>query len=456
TFYINLDLTTYNGPLRASRKRAADTGLENPRTTAAAAPTSVTRSDDAHPRTSQHAGEDVEGFRNDDDVDNEQERINGDDEAATGDTSEKERGHHGINEDDGEGDDDEDGGGREQIQIMELHSSNPIVSYRNQIFSCEWADLIGTELAFLKPEGYTSELDRLRQTDKYDLLSASGVKLLGRKASLISTTHSRPRTTPTTTTTMGMSAADMAIKKKPLSNQARFFERLREIKRAKGENDTIRTSIPQRRFSSLYNLSLAAEGDTTQQPPRQQHEEEEEQAAPTTAGRKEQTLTASGIAAATSRQEKLKAWARTGQQLAEVEDLKRRALKGDEEAVTALENIMARTVEKAAAEARNGNGSSQGDASAAVALLYLSVKWQDGRAVKCSQGYQGIRGGDSQSHSDCDCLDGEEMTENSSQAGPRSRVGLSQNDSHELVSAQLNPAQRKWNGKVLVSVLGTL
>ncbi|KAI5300768.1 hypothetical protein KEM56_002217, partial [Ascosphaera pollenicola] len=179
--------------------------------------------------------------------------------------------------------------------------------------------------------GYISDLERLRQTEKYDLLSTNSVKLLGRKASLISTTHSRFKNTATTTTGA----------KQP-SNQALFFERLKELKRAKGENDTIRTSVPQRKYSALYHLSTDGAA----------HQSNDTAESSTMGEGAPAPPTASSIAAATSRQEKIKAWARTGQQLAEVEGLKRRAMQGDEEAATALENIMARTVERAAAEAR--------------------------------------------------------------------------------------------------------
>ncbi|KZZ91224.1 Transcription factor TFIIIC, tau55-related protein [Ascosphaera apis ARSEF 7405] len=375
TFYINLDLTTCNGPLRAPRKRAANAQQDGSKTGQAASPNAVeSRGNEGEESQQQQQQQQQQ-------EDDEQDNNSGSDQEGDN-IDRKGNATNNSNENENEVDRDindqmEEEEEEEQIQILDLHSLNPIISYRNQIFSCEWADLIGTEMVFMHPEGYLSDLDRLRQTGKYDLLAANSVKILGRKASLVSTTHSRPKNVSSTAAAAAATTAEegnekgtsvgrgKGTKRPSNSNQSQFFTRLREIKRSKGENDTIRTSIPQRKYSALYHLSNTTATDTS---PPTALTDGNATAAQFPSGPSNQSQPGSGhaessfvpsassIAAATSRKEKIKAWNRTGQQLAEVEDLKKRALKGDEEAVSKLEGIMARTVERAAAEARAEEG----------------------------------------------------------------------------------------------------
>ncbi|OJD10551.1 hypothetical protein AJ78_08471 [Emergomyces pasteurianus Ep9510] len=265
TFYLNLDLTTCNGPIRAPRKRATPT----PTTT-----TPTTSLDSPH-GAPLNAGED-------------QQHTNGN-----------------VDSDPDNQDQDQDQGqNQDQVQIMDLHSENPIISYRNQIFSCSWVDLVGTEMTFSMPEE-RSTLPRLRQHQDYDLISANRVKILGQKANLIPGTsgipkaniNNNPRATPAPgpTPSDGDAAAAETLPAAPLApptNQAFFLERLMNAKRAKGESDVVRTSFSQKR-----NQNFEA---------------------------------------------KLRGWARTGEQMAELELLNRRVLQGDANALRELEDIYAR------------------------------------------------------------------------------------------------------------------
>ncbi|OAX78487.1 hypothetical protein ACJ72_07204 [Emergomyces africanus] len=262
TFYLNLDLTTCNGPIRAPRKRAASTP-----TTATTPSTSL---DSPHPtplnarEDQQHASDNADSDPNDQDQDQDQD----------------------------------------QVQIMDLHSENPIISYRNQIFSCSWVDLVGTELTFSMPEE-RSTLPRLRQHQDYDLISANRVKILGQKANLVPSSSSsempkanidnNPRATPASGPIPGEGdalAGTITAAPPPATNQALFLERLMNAKRAKGESDVVRTTFSQKR-----NQNFEA---------------------------------------------KLRGWARTGEQMAELELLNRRVLQGDANALRELEDIYAR------------------------------------------------------------------------------------------------------------------
>ncbi|PGH00809.1 hypothetical protein GX51_05586 [Blastomyces parvus] len=257
TFYVNLDLTTCNGLIRAPRKRTAST------------PTTPTTSLDSPHSAAQNGAEDQQQ------------------DSAPADFDPDTQDH----------DQDQD---QDQVQIMDLHSKNPIISYRNQIFSCSWVDLVGTEMAFSMPEE-RSTLPRLRQHPDYDLISANRVKILGQKANLIPSSSEIPKTNNYTNTTnaptpgnvaTAATTAAAAVPRAPVTNQARFLERLMNAKHAKGESDIVRTTFSQKR-----NQNFEA---------------------------------------------KLRGWARTGEQIAELEQLNRRVLQGDVNALRALEDIYAR------------------------------------------------------------------------------------------------------------------
>ncbi|OJD27828.1 hypothetical protein ACJ73_00778 [Blastomyces percursus] len=252
TFYLNLDLTTCNGPIRAPRKRSTSIPTEP-----------ITTLDSPH-AAAQNGGD-------------------------------------GKQQDNGPADSDPDTRDRhqdqDQVQIMGLHSKNPIISYRNHIFSCSWVDLVGTEMTFSMPEE-RSTLPRLRQHPDYDLISANRVKVIGQKANLIPSSSEIPKTgyinapTPGNVATAGTTGTGTAAPRTPSTAQAFFLERLMNAKRAKGESDVVRTTFSQKR-----NQNFEA---------------------------------------------KLRGWARTGEQIAQLELLNRRVLQGDVNALRELEDIYAR------------------------------------------------------------------------------------------------------------------
>ncbi|KAJ6007985.1 hypothetical protein N7540_011961 [Penicillium herquei] len=218
----------------------------------------------------------------------------------------------------------------ERIQLLGLHTCNPIISYNNQIFSCAWADQIGTELIFAHPETVPDPnhiLKPLRKGPAFELLAANSVKLMGRKATIVSSSNpglvldNTPDATDATDATDAIDATDVnsiptdadaspshapastAVPRRPQpsTHQANFIQRLQAMKNAKGQSDTVRTSMTVRR-----NVNYA---------------------------------------------DRLTAWARTEAQLAEIANLNRRAANGDEDALDILEQML-RACERAE-EARN-------------------------------------------------------------------------------------------------------
>jgi len=71
-----------------------------------------------------------------------------------------------------------------EIQILELHSDEPVVSYRNHIFRGTWFENIGTEMIFT-PHDDKAPLPALRNLkDGIDLLAASSARIQFREATL--------------------------------------------------------------------------------------------------------------------------------------------------------------------------------------------------------------------------------------------------------------------------------
>ncbi|KAG6002922.1 hypothetical protein E4U43_001006 [Claviceps pusilla] len=66
----------------------------------------------------------------------------------------------------------------EDVQILELHSRNPLISYRGRLFEGKWAEVIGTEAIFA-PHDSSDPLPALRNLPgDIDLLAASSSRIL--------------------------------------------------------------------------------------------------------------------------------------------------------------------------------------------------------------------------------------------------------------------------------------
>jgi hypothetical protein len=73
----------------------------------------------------------------------------------------------------------------EEIQILELHSKEPIVSYRNHVFRGSWCENIGTEMIFTRHDD-TAPLPALRNlSQNMDLIAASATRINFREATMV-------------------------------------------------------------------------------------------------------------------------------------------------------------------------------------------------------------------------------------------------------------------------------
>lgn len=158
----------------------------------------------------------------------------------------------------------------DRVQIMELHSRNPYVSYRNRIFSCEWADMVGTEMHFVRRADLvsSSELDPtfLKHTEDYSLIASNPIKIIGQRAhfarpSVAQTAASVAAAASTTTndeteTSAAAAAADTADTHANPSTQIGFLQELMDIKRAKREMDMVKMVFGSRRNQRFeYRIS---------------------------------------------------------------------------------------------------------------------------------------------------------------------------------------------------------
>ena len=149
----------------------------------------------------------------------------------------------------------DDIGAQERIQIIDLHKENPIISYQNQIYTCQWATTIGTDLLLVSPSS-DCPLPVLSGEKGFAVLATAGIKLVGRPVQLVPRLDVRNKKTPNNSILIpddhlnpqnGIEPhADdhihipvRADESRAKHNQARFLERLIAVKTIKGESDLV-------------------------------------------------------------------------------------------------------------------------------------------------------------------------------------------------------------------------
>ena len=143
------------------------------------------------------------------------------------------------------------GAASNSVQILDFESPNPIVSYQNEVYSCTWSDMIGTNMFFTPQTDPWSESE-----EPVKLLGMSRVRLIGHKAKV--TAKQDPNATDKTFMFKGTRAApNNSHSNNALKRQGNFLERLMDAKKAKGDSDLVRTIIPDqsRRPTPLASIS---------------------------------------------------------------------------------------------------------------------------------------------------------------------------------------------------------
>lgn len=150
-----------------------------------------------------------------------------------------------------------------RVQVLDLHTNNPIISYQDHVYSCAWVDLIGTNMFFVPP-GVSEDVPPLVSTDDYELLGTSTIKLLGHRANIQKSLKKRAR--PEDDSDQRFEIADAqqnpagrslgtlirtnAKKNVQIKKQATFLQKLMGIKDKRGHQDTVRTYVDETIASS--------------------------------------------------------------------------------------------------------------------------------------------------------------------------------------------------------------
>jgi len=154
--------------------------------------------------------------------------------------------------------------GPSNVQVLDLHTSNPIISYQDHVYSCSWVDMIGTNMFFTQP-GMAEEynVQPVLSTDEFDLLGTSTIKLVGHRAHMKKSSKKRarpeddgkennnsnnvesaepPRQDPEGRS-LGTLTGTNPKRNARIKQQAKFLEKLIEIKDKRGHRDSVRAYV---------------------------------------------------------------------------------------------------------------------------------------------------------------------------------------------------------------------
>ncbi|XWW98781.1 hypothetical protein V2A60_006783 [Cordyceps javanica] len=128
---------------------------------------------------------------------------------------------------------------RQDIQILELHSDHPLISYRGRLFEGEWAEVIGTEALLVRHDD-AHPLPALRRVPgDIDLLGAVSSRIVTKQK--IATARQQDRADPLAATREKWNIHIPTGKDRTgaRQQQARFLENLMALKKLKGQTDDV-------------------------------------------------------------------------------------------------------------------------------------------------------------------------------------------------------------------------
>ncbi|RDL37630.1 uncharacterized protein BP5553_05063 [Venustampulla echinocandica] len=148
----------------------------------------------------------------------------------------------------------------QEIQIMDLHTDNPLVSYEGRIFSCKWAENIGTELLFTKRDEQNPLPSIRTLPGNVDLLAASSARLISRP---LRVEHKSKRADAELKHRLERPSdfsINVGVRAGPKRrDQARFLESLIDIKESKGEDDLVTVFSHRKRSTEVWRKQLRQE-----------------------------------------------------------------------------------------------------------------------------------------------------------------------------------------------------
>jgi len=127
-----------------------------------------------------------------------------------------------------------------KLQILGLHTRNPIISYNGHVFSCHWASNIGTELLFTARDGKGEELPVLKKLPgQIDLLAASSMRIISNAITMVPKAPANLASAQNNQVDSVISIPLGPRSSDERKSQAHFLEKLATIKAAKGETDDV-------------------------------------------------------------------------------------------------------------------------------------------------------------------------------------------------------------------------
>lgn len=127
----------------------------------------------------------------------------------------------------------------QRIQILNLESDNPLISYRDHTFTCRWTKNIGSELLFTPDDDTDDPLPALRHLPGgVALLASCSARLTSATATVVPVTHATPLSLAPYEEGPLVESVSIAASTER-RNQARFLERLMGIKERKAEDDEV-------------------------------------------------------------------------------------------------------------------------------------------------------------------------------------------------------------------------
>ncbi|CAK7567868.1 MAG: hypothetical protein SEPTF4163_005838 [Sporothrix epigloea] len=148
-----------------------------------------------------------------------------------------------------------------EIQVLELHDAEPLISYRGMLFKGSWSQIIGTEMLFAD-RGTDSPKDQ-----HPSLSVASGIDLVGATTARIACTpvELRPRDRVSSTVkklakaNSGQAAGSLGFvipvgnaASVPRQQQARFLEHFMALKHQHGESDVVTVQAVETKHNAVH------------------------------------------------------------------------------------------------------------------------------------------------------------------------------------------------------------
>ncbi|CAM1500778.1 Fc.00g099400.m01.CDS01 [Cosmosporella sp. VM-42] len=126
----------------------------------------------------------------------------------------------------------------EDIQVLDLHSKQPIISYKGRVFEGQWAEVIGTEAIFANHDAENTLPALRRLPGHVDLLGASASRILTKETIL---KPKVPKEDPLAAIREEWNIRIPVGKDRTgeRAQQTRFLENLMALKKKKGETDLV-------------------------------------------------------------------------------------------------------------------------------------------------------------------------------------------------------------------------